>query len=209
MVRTKPKVDAIKELKTRRINERVGIGKILRAEEDGRCEDSPETLNHSLKMATVGREANEIEHLKGSFKVDDPAFLLDGEGGYVANRQRWALATAGGGAVTRVHSASKVDQRSHPQPVCPVLAAHGRTPNFRSEQGRRERSSTRSGSVLSCWSYVLPPELSPPVRYPFDRETRRARLSRSGKPEAGMGRPRGRRSSHGSPSPAQLYGCFR
>ena len=33
-------------------------------------------------MATVGSEAEEIEHLMGSIKVDGAAFLLDGESGY-------------------------------------------------------------------------------------------------------------------------------
>ena len=55
---------------------------ILRAEEDGRREDSLKTLNNSPIMATIGSEAEEIEHLKGSFKVDGAAFLLDGESGY-------------------------------------------------------------------------------------------------------------------------------
>jgi hypothetical protein len=75
-------VDAIEKMEARRINERVGIGTILRPEEDRRCEDSLKALNHSLIMATVGSEPEEIEHLKGSFKVDGAAFLLDGESGY-------------------------------------------------------------------------------------------------------------------------------
>ena len=55
---------------------------ILGAEEDGRCEDSLETLNNSPVVSPVGSEAEEIEHLKGSFKVDGATFLLDGESGY-------------------------------------------------------------------------------------------------------------------------------
>jgi hypothetical protein len=33
-------------------------------------------------MATIGSEAEEIEHLEGSVKVDGAGFLLDGESGY-------------------------------------------------------------------------------------------------------------------------------
>ncbi len=33
-------------------------------------------------MTTVGSEAEEIEHLQGSFKVDGATFLLDGESSY-------------------------------------------------------------------------------------------------------------------------------
>ena len=69
-------------MKTRGINQRISIRVILGAEEDGRCEDSLKALNNSPIMATVGSEAEEIEHLKGSFKVDGAAFLLDGESGY-------------------------------------------------------------------------------------------------------------------------------
>ena len=82
VLRGKPEVNAIKKMKTRGINQRIGIGVILGAEEDGRCEDSLKALNNSPIMATVGSEAEEIEHLKGSFKVDGAAFLLDGESGY-------------------------------------------------------------------------------------------------------------------------------
>lgn len=80
VVRSKPKVDAIEKMKTRRINQQISIGMILRTEEDGRCEDSLETMNNSPIMATVGSEAEEIEHLKGSIKVNDATFLLHGEG---------------------------------------------------------------------------------------------------------------------------------
>ena len=60
---------------------------ILGAEEDGRCEDSLKTLNNSPIMAPIGSEAEEIEHLKGSFKVDGATFLLDGESGYPDGNQ--------------------------------------------------------------------------------------------------------------------------
>jgi len=82
VVRGKPKVDAIKKMKTRGIHQQISVRMILGAEEDGRCEDSLKALNNSPIMATVGSEAEEIEHLKGSFKVDGAAFLLDGESGY-------------------------------------------------------------------------------------------------------------------------------
>jgi tRNA-binding EMAP/Myf-like protein len=81
-VRSKPKVDAIKKMKTRGIHQQISIGMILGAEEDGCCEDSLKALNNSPVMATVGSEAEEIEHLKGGLKVDGAAFLLDGESGY-------------------------------------------------------------------------------------------------------------------------------
>jgi hypothetical protein len=45
------------------------VGVILSAEEDGRCEDSLKALNNSSIMATIGSEAEEIEHLKGSFNA--------------------------------------------------------------------------------------------------------------------------------------------
>ena len=82
MVRSKPEVNAIKKMKAQGINQRIRIRIILGAEEDGGCEDSLETLNDSPVVSPVGSEAEEIEHLKGSFKVDDAAFLLDGESGY-------------------------------------------------------------------------------------------------------------------------------
>ena len=78
----KPEVNAIKKMKTRGIHQQISIRTILRAEEDGRCEDSLKALNNSPIMATVGSEAEEIEHLMGSLKVDGAAFLLDGESGY-------------------------------------------------------------------------------------------------------------------------------
>lgn len=82
VVSTKPKVDAIKKMKARRINQRMSIGVIQGAEEDGRCEDSLETLNHSPVVSPIGSEAEEFEHLKGSFKMDGATFLLDGESSY-------------------------------------------------------------------------------------------------------------------------------
>ena len=54
VVRGKPEVNAIKKMKTRGISQRVGIGVILGAEENGRCEDSLKALNNSPIMATVG-----------------------------------------------------------------------------------------------------------------------------------------------------------
>ena len=45
-VRSKPEVDAIKKMKTRGIHQQVGIGAILRAEEDGRREDSLKALDN-------------------------------------------------------------------------------------------------------------------------------------------------------------------
>jgi hypothetical protein len=63
VVRGKPKVDAIKKMKARGIRQQISIRMIPGAEEDGRCEDSLKTLNHSPIMATVGCEPEEIEHL--------------------------------------------------------------------------------------------------------------------------------------------------
>ena len=82
VVRSKPEVNAIKKMKTRGIHQQISIRMIMGAEEDGRCEDSLKALNNSPVMATVGSEAEEIEHLKGSLKVDGAALLLDGESGY-------------------------------------------------------------------------------------------------------------------------------
>ena len=86
-VRSKPKVDAIKKMKTRGIHQQISIRMILGAEEDGRCEDSLKALNNSPIMATVGSEAEEIEHLKGSLKVDGAALLLHGESGHPDGNQ--------------------------------------------------------------------------------------------------------------------------
>src|ERR1035441_1940118 len=69
-VRSKPEVNAIKKMKTRRINQRIAIGMILGAKEDVRCEDPLKALDNSSIMTTVGSEAEEIEHLKGGFQVD-------------------------------------------------------------------------------------------------------------------------------------------
>jgi len=80
-VRSKPKVDAIKKMKTRGIDHRIRIGVILGAEEEGRCEDSLKALNHSPVMTTIGSKTKEIEHLEGSIKADDTAFLWDSQGG--------------------------------------------------------------------------------------------------------------------------------
>jgi hypothetical protein len=87
VVRGKPEVNAIKKMKTRGINQPISIRIILGAEEDRCCEDSLETLNDSPIMATVGSESEEIEHLKGSIKVDDATFLLHGESGYPDGNQ--------------------------------------------------------------------------------------------------------------------------
>jgi hypothetical protein len=78
----KPKVEMIKKVETRRINQAIGIGVIMGAEEDRGCEDSLEALNHPSIMAPIGSETKEIEHLEGSIKADDTAFLLHGEGGH-------------------------------------------------------------------------------------------------------------------------------
>jgi len=74
-------------MKTRGIYQRICIGLILGAEEDGRCEDSLKALNNSPIMATIGSEAEEIEHLKGGFKVDGATFLLHGQSGYPDGNQ--------------------------------------------------------------------------------------------------------------------------
>ena len=81
-VRSKPKVDAIKKMKTRGIDHRIRIGVILGAEEDRGCENSLESLNHPSIMAPIGSETKEIEHLEGSIKADGTALLLDRQGGY-------------------------------------------------------------------------------------------------------------------------------
>ena len=78
----KPKVEMIEKVKTRRINQAIRIGVIVGAEEDRCCEDSLEALNHSPIMTTIGCKTKELEHLEGSFKADDTAFLLDRQGGY-------------------------------------------------------------------------------------------------------------------------------
>ena len=77
-----PKVEMIKKVKTRRINQAIRIGVIVGAEEDRGCEDSLEALNHSPIMTTIGSKTKEIEHLEGGIKADDTAFLLDRQGGY-------------------------------------------------------------------------------------------------------------------------------
>ena len=41
-----------------------------------------ESLNNSPVVSAIGGEPEKFEHLKGSFEVDDPAFLLHGESGY-------------------------------------------------------------------------------------------------------------------------------
>jgi hypothetical protein len=74
-IRGKPKVQAIEKMKTRGIDQTMGIGPILGTEEYGGGEDAPETLNHSPIVASIGSKAEEIEHLKGSFKADDATVL--------------------------------------------------------------------------------------------------------------------------------------
>ncbi|SPE29425.1 hypothetical protein SBA2_450041 [Acidobacteriia bacterium SbA2] len=78
----KPKVEMIKKVKARRINQAIRLGVIVSAEEDRSCEDSLEALNHAPIMTTIGCKTKEIEHLEGSIKADDTAFLLDSQGGY-------------------------------------------------------------------------------------------------------------------------------
>ena len=73
-------MNAIKKMKPRGIHQQISIRMILGAEGDGRCEDSLKALNNSPIVTTVGSEPEEIEHLKGSFKVDGAAFLLQSEG---------------------------------------------------------------------------------------------------------------------------------
>ena len=75
-------MEMIKKVKTRRINQAIRIGVIVGSEEDRGCEDSLEALNHSSIMTTIGSKTKEIEHLEGSIKADDSAFLLDGQSGY-------------------------------------------------------------------------------------------------------------------------------
>jgi hypothetical protein len=82
-----PEVNAIKKMKTRGIHQQISIRMILGAEEDGCREDSLKALNNSPIMAAIGGEAEEIEHLKGSIKVDDATFLLHRESGYPDGNQ--------------------------------------------------------------------------------------------------------------------------
>lgn len=70
----KPKVEMIKEMKTRRINQVIRIGVVVSAEEDRRCEDSLEPLNNSPVVSAIGSKTEEIEHLMSGFKADDTAF---------------------------------------------------------------------------------------------------------------------------------------
>jgi hypothetical protein len=87
MIWGKPKAEAIEKVKTRRIDQPMGIGMILGAEEDGGGEDPLEALNHPPVMATVRSKAEEIEHLSGCVKADDATFLLHGEGGHPNGNQ--------------------------------------------------------------------------------------------------------------------------
>ncbi len=82
MIWGKPNVEMIKKVKTRRINQAIRIGVIVGAEEARVREHSLEALNHSLIMTTVGSKTKEIEHMEGSIKPDDTAFLLDSQSLY-------------------------------------------------------------------------------------------------------------------------------
>jgi uncharacterized protein YbgA (DUF1722 family) len=73
VVRSKPEVNAIKKMKTRGINQRIGIGMILGAEEDGRCVPRAELrdryeadfMGALRQMTTTKRHANVLQHIIG------------------------------------------------------------------------------------------------------------------------------------------------
>jgi hypothetical protein len=143
-VRGKPKVDAIKEMKPRGIHQQISIRMIPGAEEDGRCEDSLKTLNHSPIMATVGCEPKEIEHLKGSFKVDDAAFLLDGESGY-PNGDQSVLA----------EGQAKVGMRRNPQKELSVPSCMGQLTRLRAAE--RQTAENKRPRMESEFLFALVP----------------------------------------------------
>jgi hypothetical protein len=87
MVWGKPKLEMIKKVKSRRINQAIRIRVIVGPEKDCRCENPLETLNNSPITTTIGGKTEEIEHLEGSFKVDGVTFLLHRESSYPNGNQ--------------------------------------------------------------------------------------------------------------------------
>jgi hypothetical protein len=168
VVGSKPKVEAIKKMKTRRINEKIGIRMILRAEEDGRCENSLKALDNSPIMATIRSEPEEIEHLKGSFKVDGAAFLLDGESGYPNGDQ--AILAEG---------QAKVGVRRNLQKEFSVSSPMGQLTTLRAaeRQAAEDKRPRMEGEFLSPLVALLAGELDgielpeSPLRYPDGGKT--------------------------------------
>ncbi len=66
----------IKKVKTRRINQAIGIGVIVGSEEDRGCEDSLEAMNNSPVVAAIGSKTKEIEHLSRGGKLNRSVLLL-------------------------------------------------------------------------------------------------------------------------------------
>ena len=156
-------------MKTRGIHQQFSFRMILGAEEDGRCEDSLKALNNSPIMATVGSEAEEIEHLKGSFKVDGAAFLLDGESGY-PNGNQPVLAVG----------QSKVGVRSNLEKELSVLPCMGQLTKLRAaeRQATEDKRPRVEGELLFAMVALLAGELNgielpeSPLRYPDGGKTR-------------------------------------
>lgn len=82
VVVVKPKLNAIKEVKTCPIGDVVSTWLVVGPEEDGRGEDSLESLDDPPIVAAVLGQAEEVKHLGSTLEADDTAFLLNCECGY-------------------------------------------------------------------------------------------------------------------------------
>jgi hypothetical protein len=107
-----------------------------------------------------------------------------------------------------MHSTKTIDHGNHFQRVGPIPAARRGTAAIRSDQGGGGRSSSRDDSVLDCAPDVLLAEPAAPLRSSFNRDARRAAVSRGGATASGVGLRRRHRPSHRPSSPHRVDGCL-
>jgi hypothetical protein len=76
----KPEMHAIEEVEPGPIKDRLAIGFVIGSEEDGSRKDPLEPFHHAAVPFAVLEEMEEVKHLGGGSKADNPAALAQGQG---------------------------------------------------------------------------------------------------------------------------------
>ena len=74
-----PKVKAIEKVESRPVENEFTLWFIVASEKDGSREDALETLHDPVVALTILEEAKEIQHLRGSAEIYNPAALTNRE----------------------------------------------------------------------------------------------------------------------------------
>lgn len=77
----KPEMHAVEEVESGPVKDRLAIGFVIGSEKDGSRKDPLESFHNAAVSFAVLKEMEEVKHLGGRPKSDNPAALAQGQGG--------------------------------------------------------------------------------------------------------------------------------